>query len=202
MKTWIQHIMFLRNDKQKVVADSYPYLCVHGILGGSVECLYVQMLLYPFEEQLNLPSLPVQLGNGQCLKLKVVGEETVNCICAEVFIHNKSKRIGILLGGEWSCQFDCFIREKSGRLVCLSTIKNFVKHIFFCSCYKKGITVAPAGGSHREPSRAHCASMAVRAMVLMMSCTRAPRDRSFTGLLRPCSTGPMAKAPEERCTAL
>ena len=47
MKTWIQHIMFLRNDKQKVVTDSYPYLCVHGILGGSVECLYVQMLLYP-----------------------------------------------------------------------------------------------------------------------------------------------------------
>ena len=85
--------MFLRNDKQKVVTDSYPYLCVHGIFGGSVECLYVQMLLYPFEEQLNLPSLPVQLGNGQCLKLKVVGEETVNCICAKVFIDNKSKKI-------------------------------------------------------------------------------------------------------------
>ena len=85
MKTWIQHIMFLRNDKQKVVTDSYPYLCVHGIFGGSVECLYVQMLLYPFEEQLNLPSLPVQLGNGQCLKLKVVGEETINCIYAKVF---------------------------------------------------------------------------------------------------------------------
>lgn len=75
----------------------------------------------------------------ECLNLEVIGEKTVNCICAEVFIHNKSKRIGILLGGEWSSQFDCFIREKSGRLVYLSTIKNLVKHIFFCSCYKKGI---------------------------------------------------------------
>lgn len=82
--------MFLRNDKQEIITDSYPYPCEHGILGGSVVCLYVQMLLYPFEEQLNLPSLPVQLGNGQCLKPKVVGEETVNCICAKAFIHNNS----------------------------------------------------------------------------------------------------------------
>ena len=131
--------MFLRNNKQKIVTDSYPYLCVHGVLGGSIECLYVQMLLYPFEEQLNLPSFPVQLGNSQCLKFEVIGEETVNCICAEVFIHNKSKRIGILPGSEWPGQFNRFIREKSGRLVYFSTIKNFVKHIFFCSCYKKGI---------------------------------------------------------------
>ena len=97
MKTWFQHIMFLRNDKQKIVTDGNPYLCEHGILGSSIECLYVQMLLYPFEEQLNLPSLPVQLGNSQCIKLEVIGEETVNCICAEVFIHNKSKRIGYFL---------------------------------------------------------------------------------------------------------
>ena len=124
---------------RKIVTDGNPYLCEHGILGSSIECLYVQMLLYPFEEQFNLPSLPVQLGNSQCLKLEVIGEETVDCICAEVFIHNKSKRIGILLGGEWSSQFDCFIREKSSRLVYISTIKNLVKHIFFCSCYKKGI---------------------------------------------------------------
>mgnify|MGYP007077728068 CR=1 FL=1 len=41
----------------------------------------------------------------------------------------------------------------------------------------------------------HWASMAVSAMVLMMSCTVAPRERSLTGLLRPCSTGPMASAP-------
>lgn len=139
MKTWVQHIMFLRNDKQKIVTDNYPYLCVHGVLGGSIECLYVQMLFYPFEEQLNLPSFPVQLGNGQCLKLEVIGEEMVNCICAEVFIYNKSKRIRILLRSKWPSQFDGFIREKSGRLIYLSTINNLVKHFFFCSCYKKAL---------------------------------------------------------------
>lgn len=109
--------MFLRNDKQKIVTDCYPYLCVHGILDGSIECLYVQMLLYRFEEQLNLPSFPVQPDNDQCLKLEVIGEEMVSCICAKVFIQNKFKRIRILLRSKWPSQFDGFIREKSGRLI-------------------------------------------------------------------------------------
>src|SRR5690606_8572313 len=47
-----------------------------------------------------------------------------------------------------------------------------------------------------------CAWMAVMATVLTMSCTSAPRERSFTGLRSPCRTGPMATAPAERCTAV
>ena len=44
--------------------------------------------------------------------------------------------------------------------------------------------------------------IAVIATVLTMSATVAPRDRSLTGLRRPCRTGPMATAPAERWTAL
>ena len=47
-----------------------------------------------------------------------------------------------------------------------------------------------------------CAWMAVIATVLTMSRTSAPRERSLTGLRRPCRTGPTARAPAERCTAL
>src|SRR3954463_16479412 len=47
-----------------------------------------------------------------------------------------------------------------------------------------------------------CAWIAVIATVFTMSCTVAPRERSLTGLRRPCSTGPMATAPALRCTAL
>src|ERR1700758_4574869 len=36
----------------------------------------------------------------------------------------------------------------------------------------------------------------------MMSSTRAPRLRSFTGLARPCSIGPMLTTRALRCTAL
>ena len=44
--------------------------------------------------------------------------------------------------------------------------------------------------------------MAVIATVLTMSVTVQPRLRSFTGLRSPCSTGPIATACAERCTAL
>ena len=44
--------------------------------------------------------------------------------------------------------------------------------------------------------------MAVMATVFTISGTVQPRDRSLTGLLRPCRTGPMATASAARCTAL
>ena len=44
--------------------------------------------------------------------------------------------------------------------------------------------------------------MAVMATVLTMSGTVQPRDRSLTGRRRPWSTGPIATASAERCTAL
>ena len=57
-------------------------------------------------------------------------------------------------------------------------------------------------GSTRVSRTLPWAWIAVMATVLMMSATRAPRDRSLIGLLRPCSTGPMATAFALRCTAL
>ena len=53
-----------------------------------------------------------------------------------------------------------------------------------------------------DAHEASAAWIAVIATVFTMSCTRAPRERSLMGLLRPCSTGPIATAPDERCTAL
>ncbi len=71
MKTWIQSILLLGNNKQKVATDSYPYLRVDSVLGRSIEGLDVQVLLDPFEEQLNLPPLSVKFGNSVTLKYSV-----------------------------------------------------------------------------------------------------------------------------------
>ena len=49
---------------------------------------------------------------------------------------------------------------------------------------------------------AEAAWMAVSAMVNTMSSTSAPRDRSLTGLRRPCSIGPTESTLALRCTAL
>src|SRR5690606_3693059 len=61
---------------------------------------------------------------------------------------------------------------------------------------------APAGLSPAAGSPTSWAWMAVMATVLTMSRTVAPRDRSLTGLASPWSTGPIATAPADRCTAL
>ena len=50
METWIQSILLLGNNKQKVVTDSYSYLCEDCIHSRSVEGFDVQVLLDPFEE--------------------------------------------------------------------------------------------------------------------------------------------------------
>ena len=50
METWIQPILLLGNNKQKVVTDSYSYLCEDCIHSRSVEGFDVHVLLDPFEE--------------------------------------------------------------------------------------------------------------------------------------------------------
>ena len=71
--------MLLRNDKQQVVANGYPYLRVDGILGGSIEGLDVKMLLDPLEEEFNLPPFTVQFRNGERIfNGEVVRQEAVD----------------------------------------------------------------------------------------------------------------------------
>src|SRR5258708_38983137 len=61
-----------------------------------------------------------------------------------------------------------------------------------------------SGVEHQDRAGHHlsCAWIAVMATVLTMSSTRAPRDRSFTGLFRASTTGTIAIAPARGCNAL
>ena len=70
--------------------------------------------------------------------------------------------------------------------------------VFFSVCF------LPEKDSLFRRSRGYlsCAWMAVMMIVLRMSSTVQPRERSFTGLFSPWSIGPMAKAPVSRWTAL
>ena len=64
-----------------------------------------------------------------------------------------------------------------------------------------GLVVHPVAPCWPEADRLW-ACTAVIATVLTMSSTRAPRERSLTGLRSPWSTGPIATAWALRCTAL
>ena len=65
----------LQDGNQDVGADGDPDLRLHGILAGAEKRLDPQMLLDPFEEQLDLPSLPVQLRDQFRRQCKVVGQK-------------------------------------------------------------------------------------------------------------------------------
>ena len=93
MKAWYQTISLLRNDEQKVVANRYPYLRIHCVLGGSVEGLDVQMRLNPLEDKFNLPPFAVQFCDGErVFNREVVGQEAIGLPGLKVLIRNKPQR--------------------------------------------------------------------------------------------------------------
>ncbi len=48
-------------------------ICVYTIFLVVLQNVFMAELLYAFEEQFNLPFITIQLGNGQYIKLKVIG---------------------------------------------------------------------------------------------------------------------------------
>ena len=59
---------------QQVIDHRDPYLREYGILGSAEERLDLEMLLDPFEEELDLPAVFVDEGDIESGKLEVVGE--------------------------------------------------------------------------------------------------------------------------------
>jgi hypothetical protein len=55
-----------------------PYLAEHRIHARSPKQLYFQVLFYPFEEQLNLPSSLVYVRYILCRHLHIVGDKFIN----------------------------------------------------------------------------------------------------------------------------
>jgi hypothetical protein len=67
--------LLFQNGDQQVNGDGDPNLGFDGIFRIPEKDFNTQVLLDPFEEKFDLPPLPVKLGNGEGLKLEVVGEK-------------------------------------------------------------------------------------------------------------------------------
>lgn len=93
MKAWLQSILLLRDDKQQVVTNGYPYLRVDSIAGCTVKGLDMQMLLDPLEEDLNLPSFSIQLCKIDCVNQEVVSKEPIDLSISKVLIDISSRSI-------------------------------------------------------------------------------------------------------------
>ena len=65
----------VRQECDQVGANSDPDLSFYGVQRVAKEVLDAQILLEPFEEQLNLPTLLIN-GRNRCrLKVKAIGQE-------------------------------------------------------------------------------------------------------------------------------
>src|SRR6202158_3117399 len=74
--------------------DGRPDLRLHGVLGESVESFDAQVLLDPFEEQLDLPAALIQLRNDECGQGKIVGEKNQLAIGLPIAVADAAKVLG------------------------------------------------------------------------------------------------------------
>lgn len=88
----------LRNGDQHIGAHRNPDLRSHGVLTGAQKHLNSQVLLDPFEEQLDLPALTVQVGNEFWLQGEVVGQKR-DSLARFVLDHDPAQGGRIVLAG-------------------------------------------------------------------------------------------------------
>ncbi len=95
------------------------------------------MLLDPFKEKFNLPSLPVEFGDSERIKLCVVGNEPVNDTGSIVFICYHSDGFRVMLSRLVACKSDHFITDDSSLIINRGRAFNNILHIVFCPGDKK-----------------------------------------------------------------
>ena len=69
---------------------------IDGIGCLSPEYLYLQVLLKPFKEEFNLPTIFVQISNNDRIHGHIIGEKDVCSICFIVIELDASKLVGIV----------------------------------------------------------------------------------------------------------
>jgi len=68
-------------------------LRLHRVLAGAIKGLDAQMLLDPLEKQLHLPTLFVDVGDGQWRKREIVGQELQSPVGFGIVVAHLSRRV-------------------------------------------------------------------------------------------------------------
>jgi len=117
METWLQFQTLLCNGDEKVDDDGDPDLDLHGVGRGAVEGLDPQMTLDPFEEQLHLPPLFVDIGDGLRGYGEEVGQKHKAPMVLPVVESDAAQRLRIILPGPRTRKRDDLIDADPASLV-------------------------------------------------------------------------------------
>ena len=107
----------LDDGDQHIDGDGDPDLGFDGVLGGAVEALDAQVLLDPFEEQLDLPAAFVELGDGQRRQGEVVGQEGEGLAALGVAVSDAAEPVRVVGGGVLAGGADGLVAAQAGGLV-------------------------------------------------------------------------------------
>ena len=119
----------IENGHQQVGADRDPYLGLHGVLAGTVEGLDPEVLLDPFEKQLDLPTRFVDLRHYERVELEVVGEEDQRLSRFRIHVADAPQARSVQALGFRPVEHDGLIGSQPGRLVYRSGLSDVVPHV-------------------------------------------------------------------------
>ncbi len=105
--------MLLGNGDLHVSAPRNPGFRLHRVLACAVDRFDMQVLLDPFEEQLHLPALAIQIGDQLGLQCEVVDQRD-NSLAAVVLDDHAADGLGIVRTGVERRQDTCLVADRTG----------------------------------------------------------------------------------------
>lgn len=106
--------LLFNNSDQHVSGNGAPDLRFHRVLAVPNETLDAQMLLDPFEEQLDLPAALVKHGNGQRGQGGVVGQKYQRLAGLRIFERDAPQLFGVVLRDIETIQRDALVADNAG----------------------------------------------------------------------------------------
>ena len=119
----------IENGDHEVYAHCDPDLGFHGVLAQSVEGLDSQILLDPFEEELDLPACFVDLGYHDGVDFEIVGEEHQQLSGFGIQEANAPEIVRILLAGFGPVEANRLVAAQTAGLVHRSGLLDIVAHV-------------------------------------------------------------------------
>ena len=110
------------NGDQQVSANGAPDLRFYGVFAGAQKAFDTQMLLDPFEEQLDLPAALVQRRDDQGRQRSVVGQEDQRFAGFWVFEADASQVLGVVFADVKPVQGNALVAHQSAGAIHLGRI--------------------------------------------------------------------------------
>ena len=130
--------LFLNNGDEHVGGHGAPDLRLDRVLAVAQKLLDAQVLLDPFEEQLDLPAAFVQSGNGQGRQGRVVGQEDKSLLGCWVLEPYTAQVFGVVLRNVVTVQCDGLIADKTAAPVHLGRVHTPAVNVAFGAGHIEG----------------------------------------------------------------